>query len=59
MDYSYLSSHVYNLSSSLVIGKDKSEICKDVLLHIVGLTKQHTKNSIDKENQEHCIIKNR
>ena len=50
MDYSYLSSDVYNLSSSLVTGKDKSKICKDVLLHTVGLTKQHTINSIDEEN---------
>lgn len=58
MDYSYIGSNVYNLSSSLDIGKDKSEICKDVLLHIVEFTKQCTVDSIDKENQEHHIIKN-
>lgn len=58
MGYSYLSSYVYNLSSSLVTGKYKSELCKNVLLHIVGLTKQHTINSTDRENQKHHVIKN-
>lgn len=60
MDYSYFSSKEYNLSSSLVIGKYKSELCKDVLLHIVGLTKQHTINSTykDKENKQYQVNKN-
>lgn len=60
MDCPYFNSNVYNLSSSLVIRKYKSELHKDVLLHIVGFTKQHTINSTYKhrDNRQYQVIKN-